>query len=34
MLSDSRYHRFQVDITGGFGHAQGVKPTYAASGSY
>lgn len=34
MLSDSRYHRFQVDIVGGFGHAQGVDPTFTGSGAY
>ncbi len=34
MLSDSRFHRFQVDIVGGFGHAQGVDPTFTGSGAY
>lgn len=33
MLSDARYHRFQVDITGGFNHAIGIEPTFVGSGN-
>jgi hypothetical protein len=34
MMAEARYHRFQVDITGGFTHAQGVDPTFSASGDF
>ncbi len=32
MSSDARYHRFQMDLTGGFTHALGVDPTFVGSG--
>lgn len=33
MLSEARYHRFQLDVTGGFTHAMGLDPTYVGSGN-
>lgn len=33
MLSEGRYHRFQMDITGGFTHALGLDPSFTGSGN-
>lgn len=32
--SDDRYHRFQLDVTGGFSQALGVDPTFTDGGAY
>ena len=34
LTADARYHRFQVDVTGGFAHAQGVEVRAVPSGDY